>query len=47
MNYASLVLYAILGVVLAICGVGVVTEPLKFIAIMFNVILIDFVGNRK
>lgn len=35
------VLYGVLGVVLGVCGINVVDEPLKFIAIMSCVVLID------
>lgn len=40
----SLVLYALLGVALAVSGVSVLDKPVHFIAIMAIVTLIDRVG---
>lgn len=37
----SIILYAVLGATLALSGVGVMTQPLAFIAILALVVLID------
>jgi hypothetical protein len=41
----SVILYAALGATLSIAGVGVMTQPLAFIAIMALVFLIDSHSN--
>ncbi len=43
----SLILYMLLGVALALSGVGVMDKPLEFIAIMVIVVLIDTVGRNR
>lgn len=41
MNYASIGLYGLLGVVLAICGINILDKPLEFICILLLVVAID------
>jgi hypothetical protein len=41
----SIVLYAVLGLVLSLVGVGILENPLGFIAVMACVIGIDLVGR--
>ena len=41
----SIVLYAVLGLVLSLCGVGILENPLGFIAVMLCVVGIDLVGR--
>ncbi len=42
----KLAFYAILGLVLAACGISIIDEPLKFLAILLNVMAIDFASMR-
>ena len=41
----SIFFYAVLGFVLSLCGVGILENPLGFIAVMACVIGIDLVGR--
>lgn len=41
--FNSVVLYGFLGFLLSVAGVGIVEQPVTFIAILLNVMLIDIV----
>ena len=45
MQAISLVLYMVLGVLLAVAGVNIIDRPIMFLAIMGTVLAIDALGR--
>ena len=45
MIFFSAALYGVLGLILSLSGVGIISQPVNFIAIMVLVGLINFVSN--
>ena len=46
MNYYTLILYAVLGALLSMAGVGILAQPVYFLGIMACVMAIDFLSGR-